>query len=118
MSGTGSLWRCARQPSGSGTTCGICSRPRPRRRGSAPRRPRATRPPAQGISPARSVRDATIMRLGVISGRRGDLEGSLTLQDLAAGAVTGRPANGDDELLRDPARLDALRATGLLDSPP
>jgi hypothetical protein len=72
----------------------------------------------QGISAAQFVRDATIMRLGVISGRRGDLEGSLTLQDLAAGAVSGRPQNGvADHAVRDPERLQALRATGLLDSP-
>jgi hypothetical protein len=73
---------------------------------------------AQGISAAQFVRDATIMRLGVISGRRGDREASLTLQELAAGAVSGRPTNGDGvAVTRDPARLGALRATGLLDSP-
>jgi hypothetical protein len=71
----------------------------------------------QGISAAQFVRDATIMRLGVISGRRGDLEGSLTLQDLAAGAVTGRPSGDEDDVLSDPGRLEALHATGLLDSP-
>src|SRR5690349_9126256 len=72
---------------------------------------------SQGISAAQFVRDATIMRLGVISGRRGDFEGSLTLQDLAAGAVTGRPGVDEDDVVRDPARLEALEATGLLDSP-
>src|SRR4051794_28228610 len=73
---------------------------------------------AQGISAAQFVRDATIMRLGVISGRRGDSTASMTLQDLAAGAVSGRPAAGADTVTRDPGRLAALRATGLLDSPP
>ena len=34
----------------------------------------------QGISAAQFVRDATIMRLGVISGRRGDVEAGLTLE--------------------------------------
>jgi GAF domain-containing protein len=73
---------------------------------------------AQGISAAQFVRDATIMRLGVISGRRGDLEGSLTLQALAAGAMTGRrPPKGGQDAVSDPARLAALRATNLLDSP-
>ncbi|WP_053226958.1 GAF domain-containing protein [Solirubrobacter soli] len=72
---------------------------------------------SQGISAAQFVRDATIMRLGVISGRRGDFEGSLTLQELAAGAITGRPAGSEDDALRDPARLEALHASGLLDSP-
>jgi len=72
---------------------------------------------AQGISAAQFVRDATIMRLGIISGRRGDFEGSLTLQELAAGAVTGRPASAVEDPVRDPGRLAALRATALLDSP-
>src|SRR4051794_9277693 len=64
---------------------------------------------AQGISAAQFVRDATIMRLGVISGRRGDAEASLTLQELAAGAVRGRPPAGADSATRDPGRLAALR---------
>jgi hypothetical protein len=72
---------------------------------------------AQGISAAQFVRDATIMRLGAISGRRGDLEASLTLQSLAAGAISGRRHAGGDAATRDPARLAALRATNLLDSP-
>ena len=72
---------------------------------------------SQGISAAQFVRDATIMRLGVISGRRGDLEGSLTLQALAAGAMTGRPLKGGDDAVSDPERLAALHATNLLDSP-
>jgi GAF domain-containing protein len=72
---------------------------------------------AQGISAAQFVRDATIMRLGVISGRRGDVDAALTLQDLAAGAVAGRMPAGGDSLTRNPARLAALRATHQLDSP-
>jgi len=71
----------------------------------------------QGISAAQFVRDSTIMRLGVISGRRGDFEASLTLQGLAAGAVTGRPTPGTDSATGDSDRLAALRATNLLDSP-
>ena len=72
---------------------------------------------AQGISTAQFVRDAAIMRLGVLSARRGDSEASLTLEDLAAGALTGRTAAAT-EGVRDSARLAALRRTGLLDSPP
>jgi GAF domain len=73
---------------------------------------------AQGISAAQFVRDATIMRLGVISGRRGDREATLTLQDLAAGAVHGRTTNGTAvAATRDPARLEALLTTRLMDSP-
>ncbi|MDX6727638.1 MAG: hypothetical protein QOK49_2443, partial [Baekduia sp.] len=34
----------------------------------------------QGISAAQFVRDATIMRLGVLSGRRGDADATFTLQ--------------------------------------
>jgi GAF domain-containing protein len=71
----------------------------------------------QGISAAQFVRDATIMRLGVISGRRGDFEGSLTLQALAAGALTGRPPADGADGVRDPERLAALYATNQLDSP-
>ena len=73
---------------------------------------------AQGISAAQFVRDATIMRLGVISGRRGDREASLTLQELAARRGE-RPADRRTPaaVTRDPARLAALRATRLLDSP-
>ena len=72
----------------------------------------------QGISAAQFVRDAAIMRLGILSGRRGDGEAALTLEQLAAGALTGRihavpPA---DRVTRDPARLRALRETALLDS--
>jgi GAF domain-containing protein len=57
------------------------------------------------------------MRLGVISGRRGDRHAALTLQDLAAGAITGRVPAGDDDPVHDPERLSALHATAQLDSP-
>jgi hypothetical protein len=72
---------------------------------------------AQGISAAQFVRDATIMRLGVISGKRGDRHASLTLQDLAAGAMTGRASTEEDDPVLDPQRLEALHATAQLDSP-
>ena len=48
----------------------------------------------QGISAAQFVRDATIMRLGMLSGRRGDVDAALTLEQLAAGALDGRPRAG------------------------
>jgi hypothetical protein len=65
----------------------------------------------QGISAAQMVRDATIMRLGVLSARREDDAAKLTLQEIAAGALAGRPRAGGAE------RLAELRRTGLLDSP-
>jgi hypothetical protein len=78
----------------------------------------------QGISAAQFVRDATIMRLGVLSVRRGDAAATLTLQELAAGALASR---GDvaaaahaapPAIVRAPERLAALRRIGLLDTPP
>ena len=70
---------------------------------------------AQGISTAQFVRDAAIMRLGILSARRGDAEAALTLEALAAGALARRsPAAADG--VRDPERLATLRASGLLDS--
>ena len=67
---------------------------------------------SQGISAAQFVRDATLMRLGHLSGRRGDLDGALTIEQLAAGALSHRLSGPDSE------RLAELRRTGLLDSPP
>lgn len=76
----------------------------------------------QGISAAQFVRDAAIMRLGILSGQRGDAHAALTLEDLAGGALTRRQsvAVRDDspEIVRDAARLEALRSLGLLDAPP
>ena len=69
----------------------------------------------QRISAAQFVRDAAIMRLGILSGRRGDRDASLTLEDLAAGALTGRH-NVPEPVVGNVARLSALRATKLLDS--
>jgi hypothetical protein len=72
---------------------------------------------AQSISAAQFVRDSAIMRLGVLSGRRGDRDAALTLEALAAGALTGRQSV-PDALVRDAGRLKALQGTGLLDSAP
>ena len=69
----------------------------------------------QSISAAQFVRDSAIMRLGILSGRRGDRDAALTLEDLAAGALTGRHA-APDSLLADVGRLKALHETQLLDS--
>ena len=69
----------------------------------------------QRISAAQFVRDSAIMRLGILSGRRGDREAALTLEELAAGALTGRQA-ASDPVLGNVRRLKALRETRLLDS--
>jgi GAF domain-containing protein len=69
----------------------------------------------QSISAAQFVRDSAIMRLGILSGHRGDRDAALTLEDLAAGALTGRQS-APDPLLGDVSRLKALRDTQLLDS--
>jgi hypothetical protein len=74
----------------------------------------------QGISAAQFVRDAAIMRLGILSGRRGDIDAALTLERLAAGALSGRmiAPDGDGGIVADADRLAELRRSGLLDSPP
>jgi GAF domain-containing protein len=71
----------------------------------------------QGISAAQFVRDATIMRLGVLSGRRRDPEATLTLEALAAGALARRGAGDTPRAVRAPARLAELHRIGLLDTP-
>src|ERR1700754_3072342 len=68
----------------------------------------------QGISTAQFVRDAAMMRLGTLSGSRGDTHATLNLQGLAAGALRGRATS----TLAAPARIATLRRTEMLDSPP
>jgi GAF domain-containing protein len=77
----------------------------------------------EGVSAAQFIRDATIMRAAYAMGRRGDaeLESGLAQMQGGNGAADAerRQALLDvDGAVRDPARLEALRATGLLDSPP
>jgi hypothetical protein len=75
----------------------------------------------QGTSAAQFVRDAVILRLGFLSAQRGDRDVGITLENLAAGALTGRPRGEKDDgspaAVREPSRLDALRRAGLLDTP-
>ena len=82
---------------------------------------------SQGVSAAQFVRDATIMRISYLMGRRGDPDVEATLQRIAGGG------NGDDGAVDraaiakavseakaaagDPERLRSLAETGLLDSP-
>jgi transcriptional regulator with GAF, ATPase, and Fis domain len=67
-----------------------------------------------GVSAAQFVRDATLLRIGILAGRRGDAAAQGSVAELVATAqrrARSTPAG-------DPKRLRALRATGLLDSPP
>jgi GAF domain-containing protein len=59
-----------------------------------------------GVSAAQFVRDATVIRIAYLMGRRGDPGMDAPASTDVAAAV------------RDPERLRALRDTGLLDSPP
>lgn len=71
-----------------------------------------------GTSAAQFVRDATILRLAMLAGARGDEPAQVTLADVASRSLRG---TGDDSVMRavrDPRRLAALRRTGLLDSAP
>src|SRR3954465_11815587 len=75
---------------------------------------------AQGVSAAQFIRDATILRVAVLAERRGDRDVALTIEELAAGALRGAPPSPAPAVpsgVRDPRRLEAVRATGLLDGP-
>lgn len=67
-----------------------------------------------GVSAAQFVRDATLLRIGALAGRRGDTSLQASVQELVPRAQrrVARPGVGDAE------RLRAVRATGLLDTPP
>jgi len=72
----------------------------------------------QGVSTAQLVRDAAILRVAFLMGKRGDPEAETTLEALAAAASGARAARTPSvsAAVRDPARLAGLRATGLLDA--
>jgi hypothetical protein len=75
---------------------------------------------SSGVSSAQFVREATILRLAMLAGMRGDDEARISLSSLASEA-SAPPSNGNGSVQRavtDPRRLEALRATHLLDSPP
>ena len=79
----------------------------------------------EGVSAAQFIRDATVMRAAYAMGRRGDgayeagaEEGSTPDAADAAGAERRRALLAAAAAVRDPDRLEALRATGLLDSAP
>lgn len=67
-----------------------------------------------GVSAAQFVRDSTLLRIGMLAGRRGDAGAQTSVEELARRAQRRARAAAHD----DPRRLEALRATRLLDSPP
>jgi hypothetical protein len=71
-----------------------------------------------GVSAAQFVREATIIRLAVLAGGRGDPDAALTIADIAARAGGRARIDGVAEALAEPGRLAALHDAALLDSPP
>ena len=72
-----------------------------------------------GISGAQFVREATIMRVSMLAGSRGDPDAELMIADIASQAA-GKRAGVPEvaQALAEPGRLAALNAAALLDSPP
>ena len=69
-----------------------------------------------GVSAAQFVREAAIIRLAALAGRRGDAEAESTVAEIAARA--SRRGNGRsplDQALADPGRLAALHEGALAD---
>jgi GAF domain/Ribbon-helix-helix protein, copG family len=74
----------------------------------------------QEVSVAQFVRDAALLRVGQLAGVRGDGEGLVTVEELAARSTQGRrrfSGSGDDGILAAEERLKALHRTGLVDAP-
>jgi GAF domain-containing protein len=71
-----------------------------------------------GMSAAQFVREATILRLAMLAGLRGDDDARATLATVAGAAQ--QSTNGDPvaRVVADSERLAALERTGLLDSEP
>jgi hypothetical protein len=68
----------------------------------------------EGVSVAQYVRDAALLRIATVAERRGDEKALVSLQELAE---LERPSRRRPlGPTRDPARLAAVRATGLLDA--
>ncbi|WP_205697873.1 GAF domain-containing protein [Conexibacter sp. SYSU D00693] len=68
----------------------------------------------EGVSVAQFVRDAALLRVATMAGRRGDDEVMTSVQELAARA----PRRAVADVARDQERLTALRSSGLLDAGP
>lgn len=68
----------------------------------------------EGVSTAQFVRDAALIRLAWLAGRRGDHAAEMDIANLTE--RLGQRAVHPDERLSQPERLLALQRTGLLDS--
>ena len=74
----------------------------------------------QGVSAAHVVRDAVLLRLGHLSAERGDSGAQITIEQLARRSLEQRrhyESQAHAQKLREPRRLAAVRATGLVDGP-
>ena len=72
----------------------------------------------QGISAAQFVRDATIVRLAFLAGRRGDSESEQSIEAIAERAARRQRGEGESTAVHAPERLRELQRSMLLDSPP
>ena len=73
----------------------------------------------QGISTAQFVRDAAIVRLAFLAGRRGDSESEQSIEAIAERAARRQQnSRASDTAVLAPERLTELHRTLLLDSPP
>jgi len=71
-----------------------------------------------GVSAAQFVREAAIMRVALLVGRRNDPDAELTIADIASRAAgRGRGIPALTQALAEPGRLAALHDAALLDSP-
>jgi GAF domain-containing protein len=71
-----------------------------------------------GISAAQFVREATILRLAMLAGARGDPQAEATIAEVAARAARGGEGSRLTQALAEPERLSALRDAAILDTPP
>lgn len=69
---------------------------------------------AQGISAAQFVRDAALLRAAALMGARGDEDAVRSVEAIARGGLRREP-DVPEPVLSDPARLQALARTGLMD---
>jgi GAF domain-containing protein len=72
----------------------------------------------QGISAAQFVRDATIVRLAYLAGRRGDSESEQSIEAIAERATRRQRHDGQSSAVHAPERLRELHRSMLLDTPP
>src|SRR3954452_7075150 len=71
-----------------------------------------------GVSAAQFVREATIMRVAMLAGSRGDPDAELMIADIAARGERKRGEPGElAKALAEPGRLAALHSADLVDSP-